>query len=348
MDKTLLLERIYYGDSPGALRGPQALFEQAREQGHTSISRKDCVEYLNTQPTYTLYRPARRNYPRNKIVTHFCGEVVQIDIMDMQRYRAENSGYLYALLSYDTYSKYLTSFLLKDRKPDSVQAGLEHLESTLPFSILNIYWDKEGSFLSRKVQRWLKDHNIGNYTTNSKVKAPGVERVIRTIRLAVQRHFEASGSQKWIDYLPIFVSNYNNRKHSTTKLRPLDLANDPMLTVPYIPTPTKVSPLPPIGSFVRLNRLRGIFDKEASGSWTSEVFRVARHKVSSPIPMIYVQDLIGEPILGALYPEEYLKISWNGDKKVDTVFKTRKRAGKTEQLVNYIGWPSKFTEWIEL
>ena len=347
VDKTLRLEAIYYGDSSGALRGPRALCQQAKTQGFKDITLKDCKDYLLTQPVYTLYRPARRNYRRNQIVTYFCGEVVQIDIMDMQRYREENDGYLYSLLAYDTYSKFLTSFPIKDRKPESVLAGLENLVNTLPFAIVNIYWDKEGSFLSRKVQSWLKQHQIGNYTTNSKVKAPGVERVIRTIRLAVQRHFEHTGTRRWINYLPLFVSNYNNRKHSTTKLRPVDLVNDPMTTVPHVHEPDKAVSLPPIGSFVRLNRLRGIFEKEASGNWTREVFRVARHKVSSPIPMIYVEDLSGEPVLGALYPEEYQPVAWDPTKKeIDKVLKKRHRRGQPpERLVTYLGWPSNFAEW---
>lgn len=78
MGKKILLERIYYGDSTGARRGPKALYAQAREEGHTQITRKDCEEYLSSQTTYTLYKPARRNYPRNSIVANFCGQIYQV------------------------------------------------------------------------------------------------------------------------------------------------------------------------------------------------------------------------------------------------------------------------------
>ena len=76
--KKVLLEGIYYGDSAGARRGPKALYAQAHEEGHTHITRKDCEEYLATQTTYTLYKPARRNYPRNSIVANFCGQIYQV------------------------------------------------------------------------------------------------------------------------------------------------------------------------------------------------------------------------------------------------------------------------------
>ena len=75
--------------------------------------------------------------------------------MDMQRYRDSNS-YLYVFLAYDTYSKYLQGVPMNNRKPESI---LEALNTILdgPIGIATIYWDKEGSFLSKRVQTFLRD-----------------------------------------------------------------------------------------------------------------------------------------------------------------------------------------------
>ena len=347
MEKAVLLEKIYYGDSIGARRGPAALHAQARKQGHKGITLKDCKTYLSSQLVYTRYRPARRRYPRNSIIALFCGEVVQIDIMDMQWCRGENDGYLYSLLSYDTYSKYLTSFPMKNRSIASVIEGLEDLVSNLPFSIARIYWDKESSFMSGKVKDWLRVNDILSYTTTSQVKAPSVERVIRTIRTALSRFFESTGTLRWIDYLPQFVSTYNNRKHTVTKVKPLDLANDPMMIVSDKRRKKMEVKLPAVGSYVRLNKSRGTFDKESKGTWTTEVFRVVSRKRSQAIPLIYLEDLLGEKIAGGFYPEEYQVVDWDGTKEVGEVVKTRTRRGVTEYLVSYDGWPHKFNEWTQ-
>ena len=96
--------------------GPKALHAEAQKLGHRNISLQDCVDFFDPYQRMVSTGPARRRYQRNPIVTHYCGEVVQIDIMDMQWSRAENDGYLYALLSYDTYSKYLSYFPMKDSK----------------------------------------------------------------------------------------------------------------------------------------------------------------------------------------------------------------------------------------
>lgn len=342
-----LLKRIYYGSTPGALRGADALYLQARKQRIRGVTLGRVREFLSTQPVYTRYRRARKNYPRNPIVANYPGETVQVDIMDMSRQSRGNQN-RYVLLSYDTFSKFLSGIPLANRQELLVKNGLQALVNGSPFPWSAIYWDKEGSFLSHRVQSWLKQQKIHNYTTKSIVKAPGVERAIRTLRSLLQRRFEASKSLEWETLLPLMIANYNRRKHSVTKLAPKELAIDPVLIadVPHQQRPPRKIALPPIGAFVRLNRLRGIFEKEASGTWTEEVFRVVRHNTSQPIPLVYIEDLTGMAILGGLYPEEYQHVSWSGQKEIDKVIKTRKRDGKIEYYVSYRGWPRHFNAWV--
>ena len=345
------LKRIYYGDSVGSLRGVNALYKQAKDEGVEGVTIEGVKRWLSSQPVYTLYRPARKNYRRRQIESFFPGDVVQIDIMVMDRFITWNT-HKYVLLAYDTYSKYLMAVPIHDRKPATVQAAIELMFRESPFTWASIFWDKEGAFISRHVQAFLKSEGIHNYTTTAKVKAPGVEGMIRTIRTAVQRHFESTKSQHWEDYLPIFVRNYNNRVHSVTKLKPVELSVNPMLipqkAKPRGRTSKKEATNPPIGTYVRLNRLRPLFDKEATGSYTVEVFRVRGHKKSRGIPMIFVEDLQGEPIRGALYPQEYQVIDWDGEKEIDQVIKTRKRRGHPkESFVSYRGYPKKFNAWID-
>jgi hypothetical protein len=78
-----ILTQIYYGESSGAWRGPEALWKEVKRQaedkpGLRGISLSQCRIFLSSQPAYTLYRPARRNYPRNHITAFAAGEIVQV------------------------------------------------------------------------------------------------------------------------------------------------------------------------------------------------------------------------------------------------------------------------------
>lgn len=93
--------------------------------------------------------------------------------MDMSR-QSHANRHRYVLLAYDTFSKYLSGVPLLDRREESVRGALGSLMTAAPFPWAKIYWDKEGSFLSHRVQKYLRDRRIVNYTTKSIVKAPGV------------------------------------------------------------------------------------------------------------------------------------------------------------------------------
>ena len=361
------LKAIYYGNSAGALRGPTALYEQAKRTRVRGVTRAKVKEWIAGQPEYTLYRPARRRYRRNPVEAHSPGECVQVDIMDLQLLGHANE-HLYVLLAYDTFSKYLSMTKLRNREAGTVCAGLEELIDSSPFTWLGIYWDKEGAFLSRQVQAMLKRRNIHNYTTKALVKAPGVERSIRTLRQLLQRRLDASDSQRWERELPKIVNAYNRRRHATTRLTPLALVEAPWRITETNDAKRREHPekeaadrrlhrrlvagLPPIGSLVRLNRLRGVFGKEASGTWTEELFRVIRHNTTRTIPLVYVEDLQGQEIFGGLYPEEVRAVKWSGKKRPLKIVRERTvrgaqgRSGVKEYLIRWRGWPPAFDEWV--
>lgn len=360
------LKAIYYGNSVGALRGPTALFEQAKRMRVKGVTLKKVQDWLAGQPEYSLYRPARRRYRRNPVEANSPGECVQVDIMDLQLLGAVNEN-LYVLLAYDTFSKFLSMVKLRNREAGTVCAALEELIDSSPFPWLSIYWDKEGAFLSRQVQTMLTRRGIHNYTTKALVKAPGVERSIRTLRQLLQRRLDASGSLRWERELPKIVNGYNRRRHSTTRLTPLTLVEAPWRIVDTydakrLEQPGKeaadrrlhrrlVAALPAIGSLVRLNRLRGAFGKEASGTWTEELFRVIRHNTTRTIPLVYVEDLRGQEIFGGLYPEEIQPVKWSGKRRPLKIVRERTvpvggRRRVKEYLIRWRGWPPAFDEWV--
>ena len=159
---------------------------------------------------------------------------------------------------------------------------------------------------------------------------------------------EATKSKKWVEAVQLIVENYNRRKHSTTKQTPNDLIQPGTnkRPAPLAKPRNRVWKVPKVGAFVRLNRLRNLFDKEASGTFTQEVFKVASVNKRFPIPMVRVVDLLGNPVKGSFYPEEIQEISWDSTKRVEKILKRRKLKGRPkEYLVTFEGYPSSYSEW---
>ena len=159
---------------------------------------------------------------------------------------------------------------------------------------------------------------------------------------------ESRGTKRWVDAVKLIIENYNRRTHSTTKKRPNDVAiSGAEIKIPKLQkTPQNLHKVPKVGDFVRLNRLRKIFDKEASGTFTKEVFKVIGVNTAFDIPMIRVKDLLGNAVKGSFYPEEYQIITWKTGKRVERILKRRKIKGRPkEYLVSYEGYPANYSEW---
>jgi hypothetical protein len=65
------------------------------------------------------------------------------------------------------------------------------------------------------------------------------------------------------------------------------------------------------------------------------------------IPMIEVEDLLGNPIRGSLYPQEYYAVPWDGTRTIASIMETRKRNGQLIQKVSFNEFPPSYTEWID-
>ena len=82
------------------------------------------------------------------------------------------------------------------------------------------YTDNEGSFSSKEIQAYFKEHNIRWLSTNT--HAGVVERLIRTIKNYIYKRAEHY-KKPWWEYIYSSMLTYNHKSvHSVTKHTPAD------------------------------------------------------------------------------------------------------------------------------
>lgn len=69
-------------------------------------SLKKVQEWAQSQPTYTLHKPVRKHFPRNRVVVQGLDHLWQADLLDMQAYRQQNRDIRYLLTVIDVLSKF--------------------------------------------------------------------------------------------------------------------------------------------------------------------------------------------------------------------------------------------------
>lgn len=122
-----------------------------------------------------LFAPARRNFPRTKIVISEPWETISSDLIDMRNFRSYNKNFSYILIVIDNFTKYAFAFPLKTKSGSEVAQNLKIvLEKGYPIRKL---WTDEGKeYKNATVQNLLKKHGVEWYHTFSPVKASIAER----------------------------------------------------------------------------------------------------------------------------------------------------------------------------
>ena len=211
--------------------------------------------------------------------------------------------------------------------------------------------DKGSEFTNKLLQRWLSSRNIHFFTThNEETKASIVERFNRTIKTRMWRYFTSKNTKKNIDVLKDLVHSYNHSYHRSIKRTPASVGYENQekvwLTL-YADSSRIEAPKLSVGDYVRISKTRGNFQKGYFPNWSEELFIITEALQGKP-PYYKLKDLDGENIEGTFYSQELQKVIKDNDVyKVENVLSSRKKAGKKQFLIKWLGYPEKFNSWID-
>ncbi|GIY45648.1 uncharacterized transposon-derived protein F54H12.3 [Caerostris darwini] len=111
------LEKFYKNpEKPASFGGINALRRAVGNQ----VKTKDIKQWLETKDSYTLHKPARRNFKKNRVIVGGIDEQFQADLLDLQSIKQFNNGYKFLLTCIDVFSKYAWAISLKDKTGQSI------------------------------------------------------------------------------------------------------------------------------------------------------------------------------------------------------------------------------------
>ena len=295
-----------------------------------------------------LHKQARRNFPRTKVIVLGINDLWQADLVEMQPYAKQNKGYRYLLTCINVMSKYAWAVPTKSKTGKDVTEGFRKILNDAPTPPRNLQVDSGGEFYNKEFQALMKKHGINMYSTFSEKKASVVERFNRTLKSIMWKQFTRQGNYKWTHILDGLLDEYNNRVHSTIKMKPADVteSNEPTLRRTSPNTPTK-NPKFKLGDKVRISTAKKIFDKGYLQNWTNEIFVVSSVQNTEPVTYL-LKDALNENVQGSFYEQELLKTTVPDFFLVEKVIRKRKgKDGKMLYLVKWKGYDSKHNSWVD-
>ena len=196
----------------------------------------------------------------------------------------------------------------------------------------------------------LEKNGIKLHSTENEEKSSVCERWNRTIKTKMWKQFTVQGNTVYLDILPKILEQYNNTKHSSIKMTPVEASKKKNGTTVYYSLYGSIKqfsskPKFKIGDKVRISKYkRKVVDKGYTPNRTEEIFLI--NKIQSTNPITYrLKDLNNEEIQGNFYEPELPPAKQD----VFRIEKVMRRDYKKKQaLVKSLGYSDDLNSWIPL
>ena len=306
MEEKYLRELYYNPESPASFGGVDSIYRAVKNDAKYQISRNKIRSWLQKQDTYTLHKPVRYRFKRNRVIVGAIDEQWEADLVIMDSLSKYNNGFKYILTVIDVLSKYAWVEPIKTKTGENLVKAFEKIlrKGRKPETF---HSDKGTEFTNRLFQKYLKKNNIRFFTTqNAETKASIIERFNRTLKTKMWKYFTANNTLKYIDILQKLVKSYNHSRHRSIGMRPVDVNEANEGTVwqnLYGNESTRSTKYKfNIGDQVRISKTRRTFKKGYLPNWTEEVFTITERIPRQP-PVYRIADYDGEKLDGTFYEQ---------------------------------------------
>ena len=304
------LGKIYYDlKNPYSYGSINNLYKEAKKK-LKDLKSIDVKNWLEKRDIYSLNRKIYSNFERSKFISSKIDRFWSIDLVDISQYQRSNDNFRFLLMVVDILSKYGWVIPIKKKNRKSIILGFQKIFKTgrKPEVIIS---DAGGEFVNSDFKKYLFENDIKHYIMrNTEVKAANAERFNRTIKEKIFKYMNDKNTGKFIHKIPDFLTSYNSKEHSRTKMKPIEVnkqnQNIAFLNLYKRRSPNRKSYFKS-GDIVRILKLKNHFSKGYNPRWTKEKFKIRKILSTLPFQRYILEDSKGNQLIGSFYNKEIIK-----------------------------------------
>lgn len=340
--------------TPGKPTAFSAISNVARSH---NISREKAQEQLEHIDSYVLHKETKRPKQFNPYYVYKKRELMQADLIDIQKLSNFNNNVKYILLIIDVFSRKIFVYTLKSKRAqEMIQKLTQFLRDVgrpYPAAIMT---DAGMEFWARAVRNLLNSRNIELRLASGTSKACYAERANKTLQILIYKYLSDRETAKYVDVLEDLVKSYNSRGHRSLEYLSPNDADKPQnqqqvlaIARRRVDKIKREKPKLKLGDMVRIKTdAKGVDPARRAYAehFHGEYFVITRINRVLPVPMYYLRSMnTGEHIDGGFYYNELSRV--RGDVfKIEKVIKRRGRGRNKQVFVKWKYFNDTWNEWI--
>ena len=228
---------------------------------------KEVEKELQKLEGFSLHRPIRKKFKRNKIWAHYINSIWGADLADIQKYANFNRPYRMILFVVDSFSKYLYTVPLKDKSAQTIIAAFKRVFRQAGARPAYLHTDMGKEFVNKDFNAFLKENKVKRYSIYSVMKSAICERTIRTLMTRIQRFMTQKDTKSFVKKLPSFTASYNATWNRSIGMAPRDVTAENWQEVwkrlysKYASQRGVRKPKYRVNDYMRISREKALFEK---------------------------------------------------------------------------------------
>ena len=293
-----------------------------------------------------LHKPVKKKFLRRYVFVRNVDDIWGADLIDLRSHSKVNGGNKYILMVIDIFSKYGWAVPIKYKTGEAVAEALESIfQKHTPKKL----WVDEGKeFYNNILSPILNKYDIEIYSTHNDEKCSVIERWNRTIKTQLWKYFSANGTYKYVDILQALVDKYNNTRHRSIGISPVEARkpenHDRVFKKLYFKKLKKrTDPIFEVGDQVRITVKKNIFEKGYAINWSNKIYIIAEVKNTVP-PTYKIKDDRGTILEGTFYEPELQK-THEDTFQIEKIISRKIIKGKKYARIKWKGYDNSYNTW---
>lgn len=261
-----------------------AKFTQILKQNNVVIKNKEIKEFIDKQNVNQLHKRTTKQKQMLKFIWAYEPyEMLQIDLLDYQKYSRINQGFKFVLIAVDVFTRFAYATPIPDKTPKSVLYGYKKFN--LPK--VNALYHDSGNEYKGVFKSYLKDNDTYSLTADvGDHNALGIiDAFSKTFKTMISKYMTANNTTKFYDAIDDLIEAYNTSPHSSiNNIAPVDaFEGENYLLIKNINREKMLHNINvskkqylkiKVGDNVRIQMKKNIFDKGYENTYTDEVYKV--------------------------------------------------------------------------